>query len=282
MIGQKETIIHQLEVEANDLPVFIDDAVMPNYLIAGSNYELFNLKGYDYNVGAYVTTEIYVTDGNGNNQLVINNKHNFKADENDQAHITYRAINDSGFKEVTYTIDVVTVKDPYIDMTAYFIGENIVTSAASNRITVSNDLPSTDASFEFANVLNGNQFTMKFRINPLNSTFQIINLYLTDYANKEQKIKIAFIRVGTSNNITVEINDQPYTYNLLTTFINGGEISLSYNNFNQTLSINNSDEKPIIDYVNQSIFEGFDSSGVYLTGEIKSIIGKSISTNKQH
>ena len=130
-----------------------------------------------------------------------------------------------------------------------------------------------DASFEFANLLNGNQFTMKFRIDPLNSNLQTINLYLTDYEEAQQSIKISFIRVPNSNHITVEINNQLYTYNLLTTFINGGEISLSYNNLNQTLSINNSDHKPIIDYINQSKFEGFTSSRIYLSGEIKDVIG---------
>lgn len=272
-IGQKEISIHQLDVEANNLPVFIDDAIMPRYIIAGSNYELFNLQGFDYNISDYVDTEIYVTDGHGVDQLITGYRHNFKADANGQATITYRAINEHGFKEVSYVVDVVTVKDPHIDMTAYFIGDNLVKTAASNRVTLKNDIENMDASFEFANLLNGNQFTMKFRIDPLNSNLQTINLYLTDYEEAQQSIKISFIRVPNSNHITVEINNQLYTYNLLTTFINGGEISLSYNNLNQTLSINNSDHKPIIDYINQSKFEGFTSSRIYLSGEIKDVIG---------
>ena len=46
----------------------------PKYLISDSNYELDDLKGYDYNTNDYVETKIYVTDGNGPNRLVENNE----------------------------------------------------------------------------------------------------------------------------------------------------------------------------------------------------------------
>ena len=51
-----------------------------------------------------------------------------------------------------------------------------------------------------------------------------------------------FIKAPNNENIIVEINDQISSYDIKI-FINGGEINLTYNNFNQTLIINDSGEK---------------------------------------
>lgn len=273
-IGQIKQVSHQLSVESNNLPVFVDDPILPKYLIAGSNYNLFDLRGFDYNVNNYVTTEIYITDGHGKNQKINGLTHNFKADNNGEALITYKATNQNGSSEISYTIEVVTARDPFIDMTAYFVGENLVKNASSNHITISNNIINENVSFDFANVLNGNQFSLRFRIDPLNSNFNRIEFYLTDYENQNEKIKIAFVRVSNTNNMIVEVNDQLYAYNIITTFVNGGEIHINYNNFERSLSINNSEYRPVLDYLNKTKFEGFTSSSIYLTGEIKEITNK--------
>ena len=44
-------------------------------------------------------------------------------------------------------------------------------------------------SFDFINYLNGNQFTLKFRIDPFQNNFKQLDLYLVDYENEEQEIK---------------------------------------------------------------------------------------------
>lgn len=273
-IGQVKQVAHQLLVDSNNLPVFVDDPVLPKYLIAGSNYEIFNLRGFDYNSNQYVETEVFVTDGHGQNQKINGYTHNFKANDNGQAIITYKAINQNGFTEISYTIEVVTVKDPFIDMAAYFVGQNLVKNASSNHITISNENINENVSFDFANLLNGNQFSLRFRIDPLNSDFNRIEFYLTDYENHNEQIKISFVRLSNTNNMTVEVNDQLYPYNIITTFTNGGEIHINYNNFDKTLSINNSEYRPVLDYLNKTKFEGFSSSSVYLTGNLKEITNK--------
>ena len=188
-MDKKESYTHNLTIERNDLPVFIEDAIFPKYLIADSSYQLDDLKGYDFNTKEYVNTSIYVTDGSGINQLVSNNKHSFKPDVNGQAKITYKATNTKGTTEINYTVDVVVVKSPNIDMTSYFKGVNITKNASLNYISISNINNSMDASFDFINYLNVNQFTMKFRINPLQSNFKKLDLYLSDYEYSQQVLK---------------------------------------------------------------------------------------------
>lgn len=273
-VGQKVTSIHNISIEKNNLPVFIEDAVLPKYLISDSNYELDDLKGYDYNTNDYVETKIYVTDGNGPNRLVENNVASFKPDSNGKATITYKATNSNGSREISYVIDVVKVKDPYIDMKAYFVGDNLIKKATTSFISIGNDT-NANSSFNFVNYLNGNQFTMRFRINPLQNKFNRLDLYLEDYENNNEKIKVSFIKAPNNENIIVEINDQISSYDIKTTFINGGEINLTYNNFNQTLIINDSGEKSVRNYLDHSVFKGFSSSRVYLSGDIKEISGKS-------
>ena len=109
-IGQKESYVHDISIDSYDLPVFIEDSILPKYLVEDSTYELDDLKGFDYNTMSYIETNIYVTDGNGSNQKVENNLFNFKADENGQAKITYKATNNKGSKEISYVIDVIKVK----------------------------------------------------------------------------------------------------------------------------------------------------------------------------
>ena len=80
----------------------------------------------------------------------------------------------------------------------------------------------------------------------------------------------------------VEINNKSYGIDLSTTFINGGEIYISYDNVEKTISINDSEEKIILEYSNQEVFEGFSSNMLYLTGHIKEIYGQASIQLKKH
>lgn len=274
-IGQKETHSHTLLVEDNSLPVFVEDALLPRYLIEGSVYELDKLRGFDFNSNSYVTTQIFVSDGNGVNQLVTDYNHSFKADSNGQAIITYKASNGSGNTEISYKIDVVKVKDPHINMTKYFVGENLSVQASPIHLTIGNKNSNSNASFDFIHYLNTNQFAMKFRIDPLQNKFGRLDLFLVDYANNNQKIKVSFIKAFDNKSILIEINNQPYEFNVTTTFGNGGEISVVYDNLRQAISINNSPFKKVQTNLDQTKFVGFNSNKLYLSGDILQTSGKS-------
>lgn len=274
-IGQIEAISHQIAIMDNNLPVFIEDAVMPKYVIAGSSYELDDLKGFDYNTNQYANTSIFVSDGSGSEIPVTNGSHRFTPNQEGKATIIYRAINDHGHTDITYVVDVIKVKDPFIDMTAYFVGNNLKANATSQYVSLGNSVVTKSASFEFIHYLNANQLSMRFRINPFQNNFSRLDFYLEDYANPNQMVKLSFIKPLSSGAIQVEINNQPYAFNLTTTFSNGGEINVVYDNQMKRISINNSLPKTILTYLDGQKFMGFSTNRIYLSGVFGMVTGAS-------
>ena len=72
------------------------------------------------------------------------------------------------------------------------------------------------------------------------------------------------LKNSINDGIKIKVNNIIYPIDLKATFINGGEINLTYDNFSKTISINNSNKKEVTNYLNQMPFEGFSSSSIYL------------------
>jgi len=271
-IGQIETYTYDLVVEDNNLPVFITDAILPEYFIADAVYTIDELSAYDFNTKEDVSSQIIINDGNGTT-ILDSNTYAFTPDENNEASITFKATNDFGSTEITYTVKVIEVKDPWIDMTKYFDVEHGVAKSSSQYVSLTAE-NQQDVTFDYIHYLNARQFNVSFMIDPLKSDFDRFDLELKDYINQSESIIISFIKNKTNDRVMVEINNKSYGIDLSTTFINGGEIYISYDNVEKTISINDSEEKIILEYSNQEVFEGFSSNMLYLTGHIKEIYGQ--------
>ena len=271
-VGQVTSYTYDLEVEENNLPVFITDAILPQYFIAGAMYTLDTLDAYDFNLKTSVNAQIIVEDGQGITVL-DSNTFAFTPNENHEAVITYKASNAFGDTEVSYVVKVVEVMDPWIDMTQYF---NISGGTATSHsqyvgITATNQ---ANVSFDFIHYLNARQFNFSFRINPLKSDYDRFEVELKDYENPNEQILISFFRNQSNDRVMVEINGKSYGIDLSTTFINGGEINIAYDNVEHSISINDSEDKIILEYMNQNPFEGFSSDMLYLSGYMKEIYGQ--------
>ena len=76
-IGRQSEEMLTVEVVAGDKPVFVDNAIMPKYFIAGAPYELPKLYANDYTSGKLERrlATITVKDGNGTRVLSANEKY---------------------------------------------------------------------------------------------------------------------------------------------------------------------------------------------------------------
>lgn len=253
-------------IDSND-PVFIEDAILPKYIIAGFNYDLPILNAKDYIENETILSNVYVKDGENDFKLLDENVHKFAYDVSGKVFIKYVATSNTGSSEVLYEIPIVDVYEGInLNIAKYFDTENLTYNKSRNNIEFETNL-NEDANFIFVNSLNVSDFQLRFSINALKNNFSELSFVLSDSINDHEKLTIKLLKDG--NNANVYLNDNIIPFVLENVFNSNTEIYFKYNNLTNIFTLNN----------NQSIkvegFNGFSSNKAYFKTELKNIESKS-------
>ena len=156
---------YNLNVRANEYPVFVDEIVLPKYLIADSEYTLPTIIAYDYSKVSgreSVNTIIEVKDKNGLRQLV-GNKFTPTVDEHfDDVEVTYiSTANGKTSRSETFVIPTAKVGNgKSLDFTKYFAGD-VAYEIHSKDIAIT---AKKDTKVDFINPVIADGFSISFDI----------------------------------------------------------------------------------------------------------------------
>ena len=276
-VSQKKPYTYTVQVSVSDKPVFDSEAMLPKYIISGYEYQLPALTAYDYTAGgAEVTAEVEVTDDDGTRTLGADNKVTFKVNEpggKRDIRISYKASNGNGTTPVYYDLTAYNVYNSLgrLDMSRYFVGENIISEPAASYVAITAKSGNETADTMFINSLVANGLTTTFEIDPAKSQFGRLNIYLTDSVNPAQQVKFSFRKTMTSAKFSINDGNE---YDTDSTFT-GSVTEFLINYRDERVSIDNTSFMAINDYLGGGVFEGFSSGKVYMRIEMAEITGES-------
>lgn len=262
IVGKSVSISYTLMVEISDNPVFLASPIYKKYLIAGSQYTFAKLDAYDYwnDVENVVETKLRVIDGNG--ERLLDDLHYTPLATDSSVKVQYVAQTSRGLMTTEYfEIPVINVKnqDNLYDLTKYFYGDNIVTTATENEVIVK-----TDSSFDFINELLADGFSLELGL--AQSTFKAnsLRLRLTDTINEEESI-VVDVRI-VEEKLEVSINNGAWL-----SAVNGKSnelLTLSWDNQTKMLVYGDYGKATIAKTRFGKDFAGFTSGKVYLSFEM--------------
>ncbi len=270
MLGKIATCAYALSVEANVVPIFLDEVVLPRYFVAGYNYEIPTLSAYDYSDGKEeISTTISVKDGDEERELA-DCIGNFTADADGYATIIYKATGKLGSSQKEYKVPVV---DPWItvdsiDITKYFQGENITLTASDNDITVS---ATQDTEYQFITPVIAHKFKMQFSIT--GNEFTRLQLVFADSQDANVQFTIEIDKASSeAETVVLKINGVETRYTMNADFYNGKTFYFYYDDVNKLLQ-DDGTLKQTVKNADGSVFEGFPSRKLYVTARMIGVDG---------
>lgn len=175
-------------VAENLNPVFLEEIVLPEYLIAGKKYALpaWTATQFGANKAEY-TAQIEATGGNLQDNVFI------PSETVNEAVITYTAISDSGSQARTFRIPVVKVKqDGKLQLSRYFYTTNLTGTAENNHLHYVVSDGATQAEMEFINPLFAEYFTLDFFVRGEYGGMKSVDVSLRDSANGKETVFLRF------------------------------------------------------------------------------------------
>ena len=272
MLGKVATAEYDLEVVLNEIPVFLDEVVLPRYFLAGYNYTLPSLGAYDYSNGkAYLSTTISVEDGDGIREL-DGNVGCFVPDEEGYATIMYTAYGEMGEGTKEYKVPVIDAWvdqiEQTLDISKYFYGENITAVANDNDVSVTSTV---DTEYSFVNPAIAHKFELQFTITE--NEFSCVQLIFTDAEDASIGFTVEIDKSADETvNSLLRINGVETRYNMAAGFYDGNGIYFYYDNVSKMLQDNAGLKQPIKN-ADGSMFEGFPSHKFYVTAKIIGVTG---------
>ena len=270
MIGKRATSSYTVEVVANDVPVFLDEVVMPKYFLSGYNYKLPSLSAYDYSSGKeQITTTITVKDG-GEERELADAVGKFVADDNGYATIVYNAVGKQGNAQKEYKVPVVNtwVTDETIDMSKYFYGEKITSVAEVDRIKVSS---TEETEYNFITPVIAHKFETQFAITQ--NEFACLQLVFTDAEDENVYFTVEIEKSSDpAESSLLKINGIATRIRPDADFYNGKTFSFYYDDVNKILQ-DDGLLKQTVKFADGSVFGGFPSGKLYVTAKVIDVEG---------
>lgn len=269
MLGKTATYEYALTVEANEAPVFLDEVILPKYFLAGYNYKLPALCAYDYASGKEkIDTAIAVKDG-GEEREFANGIGKFTADADGYATVIYKASGKLGNSQKEYKVPVIDawVTEETIDMSKYFYGENITSTATNADIKVS---ATADASYDFITPMIAHKFEMQFSIT--GNAFERLQLVFADAKDENVKFTVEIDNSHSdTKNALLKINGVDTRYVPKAGFL-GGSFSFFYDDVSKMLQ-DDGGLNQLIRNADGSVFAGFPSKKIYVTANYIDVTG---------
>lgn len=268
---------HKINVENNDTPIFLNDPVYDEYIIANASYKVIPMTAVVY-VGGHkesvnVTTKI--------NRL---NERKGLVGEGSIQNDSF-AVSECAFVEIIYTAtygDNVTTHSivrPVINvgygdklsMEKYFVDKIGRASCEPKKL----ELRYTYTSLTSVDGVGRMQFARDVVADKFESTFGKLshdniklNVYLRDRINEKEQIKLTYY-VLPNNIINFLINDQLFMFynkNLLTELT-----TLTYSEYEKKIVLDGTQYCTVKSYMNGEEFTGFSSNYIYMEIELEGI-----------
>lgn len=289
------TYSYNLQITADDNPVFLDTVIIPRYLLAGCNQILPTLVAYDYkNNGAEVVTKI-TAQAEGLQAETLSS--NIFAPSvhyiGKTVTLTYTAQTATGVSTQVYTSKCVSVlkdanadKTPNanisgnIDKASLFVTSDTVT-AGYGKVTDKDTSEYTQYTFSengtvaYVNPLLASNFAIQLNITKGN--FEVLNVYMTDVVDKTQRAKYTFINRNTY--VGFKLNDG-IEYRLSKQSFHKPQVSfyIEYDWFNAEILLENGDtafaltDDGSVYFTSGKIY--YEMEMLEVTGESKIIVQK--------
>lgn len=184
---------------------FYDVVNAPKYYIKGASYAIEDYYAYTVNESGLVANlcDTFVSVDGGNFVLLsATDKEEYKITGNSTIQFKYVYKTAEKLSEVISIIDVnYSGKKDY---TKYFLGNYTISYDKFVRFVA--DGTNQTESISFINPLSFIDFEIKFQINEGYYAFSGVNVYLTDYLDETQTLKISFTKSSVKN-LIYDIND---------------------------------------------------------------------------
>lgn len=277
-LGRTATASYNVTVENGSTPVFIGSPVLPRYFLTGSEYTLPEFNAYTYSDAgrADAATVIKITDADGEKTLSDRKYTAPAASDGQDVTVTYQ----SGAASVSYTVKAVKVKEgSSIDMSKYFVGAGISTTATANgvRVTTSTD----DATASFVNALFGSRFSLGFTVGGTTANtknkFGAVAVTLTDSVDPTVSVTFRVIKgVYGSGSSTVSVDGKRVSVPASFYGDSGSkEFGFEYDNTARTLTDSENFTVSILKTDDGRDFAGFASNKVYMDVRFEDVTGES-------
>lgn len=238
-----------ITVNALKKPVFINDVILPQVLVAGFTYNIPTIAAKECvnDIVKDVNVETYVNGQKCDGEFI--------APSAAEAKITYKATGASGNAEDRiYTVPVVDGKNG-TNQAAYFYGAGVTVTESQTSIGI---LANSDAGVLFANTLNPDAFTIGMTLIKEKMNYESFRIILSDA--DEPKIRLTFAFRVKDDKIYVSTSDGTTS----SMAAKANDFSLKYNNSDLLIRDINNVNVGLVRYDDDgNSFKGFDGA-VYM------------------
>lgn len=263
-IGQTHEVEHEINVTEASEPTFIEEPILPKYLIAGNPYTLPALNAYDYVTaqGTAISTAITVIE-KGNTYNLTDRI--YRPGDVSQAEIVYTAkIGNAtaSYRKVLPVYDVTNADG--LDMAKYFLcGANGATVTTSDAVNLT---ATADEKFEFINYVTALSFRTGFSLGENYQGLKKFHILLTDVNNENKVLKFtysfegrkAYFYLNDNQAGKVEVNGELEVEKRFRLNLNTLENKVSYD-------IKNNNVLPVNTFMDGTKYTGFTNSRAYVT-----------------
>lgn len=270
-IGQTYETEHEITLAEAVKPTFIEEPILPKYLIAGNAYRLPALNAYDYvsAQGAVLSTVVSVNE-NGKAATLADGVYTPSANAT-EAEIVYTAAVNGKTAEYRKVLPVYSVANSSgLDMAKYFVfGENGSAATDSDGVNLT---ATADEKFEFLNYVTALSFRTGFTLGETYAGVAKLHILLTDVKNSSKVLKFtysfedgtAYFYVNDNESGKVAVDgaleaDKRFRLNLNTS---GNKVSYDIKN-NNVLPVNEfTDGTPYVGFTNSRAYVAYVFEGV--------------------
>ena len=269
-IGQTEVVEHEITVTDATKPTFIEEPILPKYLLARNRYTLPALNAYDYITaeGAAIPTTISVVE-NGKTTTLTDGS--YTVGEATEVEIVYTATIGASTNEYRVTLPVRSVHNGEdLDMGKFFLtGSNGSAVAKGYSIELT---ATADESFEFVNFVTILNLSMEFSLGETYTNVQKFHVYLTDIVDNSKQLKFTYVLSGDKLSFyandneagVVPISGTPAKNMRMYLGFNSDEKKVFYD-------ISNNNILPIASFLNGKAFDGFTDGLAYLSYQFEEV-----------
>lgn len=273
-VGQRATASYSVTVTASDAPVFIDEIVLPAYLIAGSEYTFEPVYAYDYTSGngaQRIKATLVTEDANGTREHPDDRYTPSVSAHGDTVKVYYKAsVNGKTMQSDAEHIRVCAVgKGDSLDISKYFVSNSATVTAMNDGMLIKAD--GDLAETEFANPVLAHNLTYTFDVDPSANSFTKLNVYLRDSVNAEERIKVSYTKSSQSASY-ISVNDGAQ-YSIAATFFGNSNygFSLKFDNKTCVASYETEVRITVDKTLGGAAFDGFSSGKVYVSFEFEGV-----------
>ena len=267
-LNRKISKEYTVNIVSADMPIIVQDVIMPAYLYEGYAFNVPQMKAYNYATNSEVAVDVYMADKNGEIKATGKSVYVEADGHNDMATFIFKA-EDIVLK--TYEIPVLKVGDSStLEMDKFFIvNEDVQVVHEENYISF---ISNKNTAFTYSNKLLAESFSLKFDVDKTKNAYQKISVVLADAENPEISIKLHFQR--NNDRVLCLVNDALAGVNISSSFTKkANQIEFEYTDDRQRIVVDGQTIYLVHDSKGEE-FKGFPSHYLTLSFEIEEVTGE--------